>query len=349
MPFNRLCLLTASLSGVLLSFPLWAQQGLTGEYYRGTDFAQKVHVRIDPTLDFDWSTRPPLPDLDWSYYSIRWTGGLRAPVSGQYTFYCGVDDGIRLWVGKHLVIDEWHLTPYRHYEGQIHLVAGRTYPIRIDYFNDIHGGRIDLRWERPDQPDRWFGWLSDPGETIPTVYLHPPSRPNRPRQPAVTPDIPLVLLAKKALPVKPKREPTAQTWITRSQPRPVDDAPPLIIRPVTGPPPVVAPLSLLFAPGSYELTPASRQQLDSVLVYWKKNPPGRIEVVGHADRLGDRGLNKTLSEYRARVVMAYLTRQGIAPTQLRGRWHGDEQPLTLDAMPTRRARNRRTLILSHYD
>ena len=348
MVLNRLCHVIIGLSGVLLSRPLWAQGGLAGTYYRGINFDQKVQTRTDLTLDFDWSTHPPLPGLEWSYYSIRWTGGLWVPASGRYRFYCGVDDGIRLWVGQQLVIDEWHLTPYRHFAGQINLVAGRTYPIRIDYFNDIHGGRIDLRWDRPDQPGDWFSWLGPPGEIIPTTYLRPPARPpSRPKAPATT------RFTNRPNPGPRLARSTRKAMVHRWTVRPPAEAPVRLPSVSAGaimsPPLRVGPLTLLFAPGSHALSPVSRQQLDSMLVHWRDNPPGWIEIVGHADRLGDRALNRTLSEYRARVVIAYLTQQGMAPTRLRGRWHGDEQPLTLDSIPVQRALNRRTLILSHYD
>lgn len=41
--------------------------------------------------------------------------------------------------------------------------------------------------------------------------------------------------------------------------------------------------------------------------------------------------------------------QGVALTQLRGRWQGDNQPLIADSIPIFRFQNRRVLILSHYD
>ncbi|UHG94734.1 PA14 domain-containing protein (plasmid) [Spirosoma oryzicola] len=341
--------MTTTLGGMLLSLPLWAQGGLKGDYYRGTTFEQKVQTRIDTTIHFDWSTRAPLPELEGSYYSIRWTGELRAPVSGPYTFYCQVDDGLKLWVGQQLLINEWHLSPYSRFKGQIQLVAGQTYPIRIDYFNAIQVGRITLRWERPDQPLRWFGWLREPGEPIPTAYLHPPSRLSPARQPGATVGIPPGSRAKRSWLARPKRGSTGPPWADRPPARSVAGRLPPEKRPNATAAALVTPFTMLFGPSSYGLTRASLQQLDSVLVYWKKAPPGWIEVIGHADRVGDRVRNRTLSEYRTRVVIAHLTRQGIAPAQLRGRWEGDEQPLILDSAPALRAQNRRVLIRSHYD
>lgn len=357
MLFHRLRFLLTTLTGCLVIWPLSAQPGLKGEYYRGTNFEQKVLTRVDPMIQFNWSARAPMPELDWSYYSVRWTGQLQAPVSGRYVFYSQVDDGIRLWVGNRLVIDEWHLTPYRHFQGEINLVAGQTYPIRIDYFNDIRGGQITLRWERPDQPARWFEWLGEPGEVIPATFFRQPPRPvPPPPKPAISSETKAIQLTRKTLPIKPKLLPTdpkmplPQPLAVRSQPPSANVSSPINKQTVSAPtPPALAqPITLLFDQSSYVLTESSRRQLDSVLAHWRANPPAQIDVVGHADQIGDRALNRTLSEFRTRVVVNYLRNQGIDSTQLRGLWHGDTQLLIDTNNPVLRCQNRRVVLMPYY-
>ena len=83
----------------LMAGPIMAQQGLKGEYYTGTNFNRKVFTRVDRQLTFSWGRDDsPGPGMPHSYYSIRWTGKLFAPTTGQYRFYAKVDDGIRIWV-----------------------------------------------------------------------------------------------------------------------------------------------------------------------------------------------------------------------------------------------------------
>ena len=79
---------------VLLVLISKAQQGFQAEYYNGQNFDQKVLTRIDPKIHFVWNNVPPAPGMDPHIYSVRWSGKLKAPESGQYFFRAKVDDGI---------------------------------------------------------------------------------------------------------------------------------------------------------------------------------------------------------------------------------------------------------------
>ncbi|HEY1031705.1 MAG TPA: OmpA family protein [Flavipsychrobacter sp.] len=73
---------------------------------------------------------------------------------------------------------------------------------------------------------------------------------------------------------------------------------------------------VFFNVGSYDLTPAAKHTLDS-LVYADAIPPNRIiSVVGYADVLGDEEINKTLSQNRSDAVAAYLSKMGVDSTQI---------------------------------
>lgn len=40
-------------------------------------------------------------------FSVKWTGQVKAPVSGNYRFTVTGDDGIRVFLNRAKVIDEW--------------------------------------------------------------------------------------------------------------------------------------------------------------------------------------------------------------------------------------------------
>src|SRR5262249_41605409 len=40
-------------------------------------------------------------------FSVRWTGFLEAPVTGELALYTISNDGVRLWVSDQLLIDKW--------------------------------------------------------------------------------------------------------------------------------------------------------------------------------------------------------------------------------------------------
>ncbi len=79
--------------------------------------------------------------------SVRWTGVVSAPQSGDYTFTTLSDDGVRLSIGSKLVIDNW--TPHGTTEDKatIHLNAGQSVPIKLEYFQGGGGGTIHLYWQ----------------------------------------------------------------------------------------------------------------------------------------------------------------------------------------------------------
>ena len=96
----RACLLFA----VLLTGPILPTQaqsaapaGLLAEYYEGR-FERRLLVRRDATINFDWTHRAPAPGVPPEYFSVRWTGTLLPPATGQYVFHITVDDGMRVWL-----------------------------------------------------------------------------------------------------------------------------------------------------------------------------------------------------------------------------------------------------------
>lgn len=350
-------------SGILLGWlaqQTQAQPGLKGDYYDGTNFERKVFSRIDPQINFDWSGRSPGADLKHSYYSVRWTGKLLAPTTGRYTFSARVDDGIRVWVGNKLVMDSWQLNDSRNFIGFISLVAGRYYDLRVEYFNDIYDGEIELYWKRPN----------DKKSAIPDNSLVPPNEPVGAQYffrnvPTVLP-VAVVKPAPKPVLLPPKISPKRLVVTTPKPKRPLihppSTAPDRAVRDTTAsePAPVrptvsTAPDGLMmgeafvlrrvqFEQSSYTLLPESSAELDKLVNALKQNPHWRIEVVGHTDNVGDPRLNLALSENRAKVVAMYLRKRGIADERITTAGQGGIRPLADNATEPERSLNRRVEI-----
>lgn len=356
----------------LLSAQIMAQQaekvGLKGEYYNGTNFEHKVLTRIDPQLNFTWKVKSPADGVDKSYYSVRWTGKLLAPVSGKYTFNAKVDDGIRIWVGNRKVMDVWKLNDSGKFTGSIELVAGQVYDLRVDYFNDLLGGVIELYWVRPDAEKPFLKFGEPIGELISARYFRQAAPPVvKLPKPAVT--APVVVSATAARPV-PKRP----VVVTATPVKPVSTSAasvrqlkPMVLTPVpqatvTKEPvaklvPESVPASLTvatpvrteptvlrqvqFEQSSYVLLPESVPELTKLVQTLQANPAWHIELIGHTDNVGDPRINQTLSEYRARIVMNYLTRHGIADERISTKGYGGSRPVADNATEAGRAQNRR--------
>ncbi len=117
--------------------------GLHGEY---SDSFGGSAVRIDPVIDFDWGTGRAHPSVAVDQISVRWTGQIRANHSEEYIFAMENDEGVRLWIGNEVVIDDW--TPHATHvaTGAKMLEAGKWYDIRIEYFDKTGHAEVDLKW-----------------------------------------------------------------------------------------------------------------------------------------------------------------------------------------------------------
>jgi GH43 family beta-xylosidase len=149
-----------------------AARGLLGEYWSG--YARPALERVDPTIDFSWGEETPHADLPRDHFSARWTGFVEIPAAGSYTFATSNDDGVRVWIGDILLIDDWrNHFPERH-EGTIDLGAGPV-PIRIDYYEWDLVAEMRLFWTSAGRAE----------ELVPLEHLVPADAPSgeRPPQP----------------------------------------------------------------------------------------------------------------------------------------------------------------------
>lgn len=96
-----------------------------------------------------------------------------------------------------------------------------------------------------------------------------------------------------------------------------------------------------FAPGSSQLTPATRGTLNLLAGALKAKSDIRVEIDGHTDASGAALANKRLSEQRADAVKIYLMSQGVDGLRLSTRGLGQSQPLADNGTEAGRERNRR--------
>jgi len=113
------------------------------------------------------------------------------------------------------------------------------------------------------------------------------------------------------------------------------------------------PTVYLFAFGKSEVDAAARTQLQEIasLLAEPMLAGRRITVEGHADGVGSRRYNVSLSEARAQAVIAVLEAGGVARTRLHSRAYGKDRPLEPNTLadgtdnPDGRAKNRRVALV----
>jgi beta-glucosidase len=122
------------------------ERGLRGEYFSTPDFSGRpVITRVDNRFDFrdaiDWSLKGP--------YSVRWTGFISAPRSGDYALALDTWNHARVFVNEKEIASRWDGQGERLRKGSVYLRAGHWYPIRIEFYTDTDWASFYFGWETP--------------------------------------------------------------------------------------------------------------------------------------------------------------------------------------------------------
>lgn len=107
---------------------------------------------------------------------------------------------------------------------------------------------------------------------------------------------------------------------------------------------VNVPSTVSFDTDSYTLKPDLYPILNAVAQSLVEHPQLRAIVVGHTDSTGQAAYNQTLSQNRARSVVNYLARQGVAANRMVAEGRGATDPVAGNDTAAGRAQNRRVEI-----
>ena len=140
-----------------------SERGLKGEYFRGRELqGEPVMTRVDSKPAFRWDRSAPTDEpvargeldavraLEGDSFSVRWTGTLVPPASGEYELTVTANDGARLFVDGRKVLEAWSETSVaRAVSARVTLEAGREHDLRLEYFEDIRDAEVRLAWRLP--------------------------------------------------------------------------------------------------------------------------------------------------------------------------------------------------------
>jgi hypothetical protein len=123
-----------------------------GEYFNNADLAgSPVLVRDDAQINFNWGTGSPAPGVvPADNFSTRWTRTLNLP-AGNYRFTTTVDDGVRLRVNNHLLVDAWQVQSAHTFTGDLYLPGGAV-SISMEYFEAAAQAVASLSWTTVGTP-----------------------------------------------------------------------------------------------------------------------------------------------------------------------------------------------------
>ena len=99
--------------------------------------------------------------------------------------------------------------------------------------------------------------------------------------------------------------------------------------------------NIYFETGKATLKPESYISLNNVVKLMDNNPSLHIEISGHTDNVGSLKFNTKLSNDRAKSVVDYLIKQGVASSRLSYKGYAYNQPIAPNNTSEGRAKNRR--------
>lgn len=100
--------------------------------------------------------------------------------------------------------------------------------------------------------------------------------------------------------------------------------------------------NIFFDVNKFDLKPESQIELDKIVQLMNDNPTVKIQISGHTDNAGKPADNLTLSNNRAKTVVAYLINKRIKADRLKFKGYGETKPVAENKTETGRAKNRRT-------
>ena len=299
------------LTFIVISYSFLQSQGtLKAEYYNGIDFEQYVDEQTVSKIDFYWDRYAPMDGVDPNSCSVRYTGQLQSPRSGNVFFTAYVDDGIRVWLNDTLLINNWRLNDHGFSEGKLYMEANTKYDLKIEYFNALNEAELRLLWKLPEDPKQnWLSkwWYGDEPVVVPAQYFAAPIEKEISVEEVLEPEPDLVAKSPK----KPKAKPKLKVSAPKKEPVVV-----LPAKPIVKAYEEYIPKNIEFNKGRSKILEISYDDLNKLAGFLKRNSERKLKIEGHTDMIGDEVKNQILSERRAKAVAAYLLKHGVQSEQI---------------------------------
>ncbi|MFN8581563.1 MAG: glycoside hydrolase family 3 C-terminal domain-containing protein [Gemmatimonadaceae bacterium] len=138
--------------------------GLDAEYFDDPDMNSAPRVRRpEPRIDFQWTLSSPAPEIAGDWFAARWTGTLTVPATGLRRIGVEGNDGYRLYLDEHVLVDQWQKVSFGRHVVAVKLTPGSSHRLRLEYHERNGNTKLKLVWDA--------GESSRSGQSIEAVVL----------------------------------------------------------------------------------------------------------------------------------------------------------------------------------
>jgi beta-glucosidase len=136
-------------------------EGLKGDYFDNIKLSGEPKVeRVDKRVNFGWTLFSPHEDLAYDWFSVRWTGKIKAPKTGKFNIGIEGNDGYRMYLDGKLLIDNWQKQSYNTILKEFSFEEGKEYDVKIEFYESAGNAKFKLVWDANIQ-DEWKQQISD--------------------------------------------------------------------------------------------------------------------------------------------------------------------------------------------
>jgi beta-glucosidase len=143
--------------------------GLHAEYFANADFhGEPAVTRTDHQIDFDWNAASPAANIPAKNFSVRWTGTIAVPASGDYVFTpsltfcypCNDAEAYTMYLdGKQIGSQKTEVAMWRDNvlkSFTVHFADTKPHELRLEYSHaaPLFGAGITLSWVPPAEAMR---------------------------------------------------------------------------------------------------------------------------------------------------------------------------------------------------
>jgi beta-glucosidase len=126
------------------------QLGLRTEFFKNRDFqGEPFFTRVDPIASSNWISSARLPAFPEAFNvsSIRWSGTIKIPFTGEFKLSVKSDGGFRLFIDDKVIVEDSAVHDLVTKRGHVHLEMGKSYKLRMEFVRAAPWPQLSVRWE----------------------------------------------------------------------------------------------------------------------------------------------------------------------------------------------------------